>query len=138
VHTTAVKYPKNPKINVEPERSPMEINKDQFKKTFPNLAKEMDSDERKLSINSIRSDPKTAEKTATTQKNLSNYDPDIIDFLRRCDNKKQAEEIITYMQDRGEITPNYAQKLRQQLRKKGVRSFGPKKEEGYYFTTSEQ
>lgn len=116
----------------------MEVSKDQLKRAFPNLAQEMDDDERKLAINSVRSDPKTAESTAKAQKNLSNYDPDIIDFLRRCDNKKQAEEIITYMQDRGEITPSYARKLLQQLRKKGIRSFGPKKEEGYYFTTSEQ
>ncbi len=116
----------------------MEINKDQFKKAFPNLTKEMDTEKQKVAINSVRSDPKTAEKAATGQKNLSNYDPDIIDFIRRCDNEQQAEEIIKYMEDRGEINHNYAQKLRQQLRKKGVRSFGSKKEEGYYFKESEQ
>ena len=114
----------------------MEVSKDRFKKMFPNLAKEMDTSEQKVSINSLRSDTKTAEKAATAQKNLANYDPDIIDFLRRCDNKQQAEEIITYMETRGEITHNYAQKLRQQLQKKGVRSFGSKKEEGYYFNVS--
>jgi len=93
----------------------------------------MNTSQQKLEINSIRSNAEDAEKAAKAQKNLSNYSPDIIDFLRRCDNEKQAEEIITYMENRSEITANYAQKLRQQLRKKGVRSFGPKKEEGYYF-----
>jgi len=116
----------------------MEITKDQFKKMFPNLAKEITTEEQKIKISSIRSDTKTAEKAAKAQKNLSNYDPDIIDFVRRCDTKQQAEEIITYMENRGEITHDYAQKLRQQLRKKGVRSFGPKKEEGYYFNVSTQ
>jgi hypothetical protein len=116
----------------------MEITKDQFKKMFPNLAKEMNAEEQKIKISSIRSDTKNAEKAAKAQKNLSNYDPDIIDFIRRCDTKQQAEEIITYMENRGEITHDYAQKLRQQLRKKGVRSFGPKKEEGYYFKISTQ
>ncbi len=111
----------------------MEINKERFKKIFPNLANEMNTSEQKLEINSIRSNAEDAEKAAKAQKNLSNYSPDIIDFLRRCDNEKQAEEIIAYMENRSEITPNYAQRLRQQLRKKGVRSFGPKKEEGYYF-----
>ncbi len=114
----------------------MELRKDQFKKMFPNLAKEMNAKNQKVSINSVRSDTKTAEKTAKARKTLSNYDPDIIDFLRRCDTRQQAEEIITYMENRGEINPSYARKLRQQLRKEGVRSFGPKKEEGYYFNVS--
>jgi hypothetical protein len=116
----------------------MKISKDKFKKTFPHLAREMDDKQRGVTINSIRSDTRTAEKTATTQKNLSNYDPDIIDFLRRCDNTQQAEEIINYMESRGEIANNHAKKLRLQLKKKGLRSFGPKKEEGYYFKVSEQ
>lgn len=115
----------------------MELTKDQIRKAFPNLAKEIDKQKQKININSIRTDPKSAEKTATTQKNLSNYNPDIIDFLRRCDTKQQAEEIIAYMENRREITPDHAQTLRQQLRKKGVRSFGPKKEEGYYFKVTE-
>ena len=114
----------------------LEINKEQFKKMFSNLVKEMNSSEQKLAIKSIRSNTETAEKVAKAQKNLSNYDPDIIDFLRRCDNKQQAEEIIAYMENRGEVTRNYAQKLRQQLKKKGLRSFGSKKEEGYYFNVT--
>jgi len=114
----------------------MEIDEDHFKKMFPNLTKEVNVGKQKVTINSVRSDRKAAEKTAAAQKNLSNYNPDIIDFLRRCDTKQQAEEIITYMENRGEIPHNHAQKLRQQLRKKGVRSFGPKKEEGYYFKVS--
>lgn len=116
----------------------MEISKERLKKVFPNLAREMSDVERKVKINSLRSDTKTAEKAATTQNNLSNYDPDIIDFLRRCDSTQQAEEIIAYMQNRGEITRDYAKKLRQQLKRKGVRSFGAKKEEGYYFKVNEQ
>lgn len=112
----------------------MEISKDRFKKMFPNLTEEMNSEKQKVNINSVRSNRKAIEKKKETRKNLSNYDPDIIDFLRRCDTNQQAVEIIAYMENRGEITHNYAQKLRQQLKKKGVRSFGSKKEEGYYFT----
>jgi len=36
------------------------------------------------------------------------------------------------MEKRGEISRNYAQKLRTQLKKKGVRSFGAKRDDGYY------
>ena len=98
----------------------------------------MNIGEHKISMNSIRSNPKTAEKKAKTKESLSNYDPDIIDFLRRCDTKQQAEEIIIYMENRGEITKSYAQKLRHQLKQKGLRSFGSKKEEGYYFKVANQ
>ena len=114
----------------------MEINKDQFKKTFPHLARDMSDNQNGVTIDSIRSDTRTAEKTATARKNLSNYNPDVIDFLRRCDNTQQAEDIINYMQRRSEITNDYAKKLHLQLKKKGLRSFGPKKEEGYYFKVS--
>ncbi len=111
----------------------MEIDKDKFRKTYPNLAKEMNIGKQKVSINSIRTRPKNGGKKAKGKDNLSNYTPDIIAFLRRCDTKQQAEEIIDYMENRGEITPNYAKKIRQQLKKRGLRSFGPKREEGYYF-----
>jgi len=60
------------------------------------------------------------------------YNPDVIDFLRRCDNEKQAYEIIDYLEKRKEISAEYASQLRKQLRERGVRSFGSKKEDGYY------
>jgi len=36
------------------------------------------------------------------------------------------------MEKRGEIEQQYAEELRRQLKNKGVRSFGPKKEDNYY------
>ncbi|MEM2715000.1 MAG: DUF2095 family protein, partial [Candidatus Bathyarchaeia archaeon] len=60
------------------------------------------------------------------------YNPDVIDFIRRCDTEEQAEEIIAYLEKKGEISQSYASNLRKQLKEKGVRSFGPKKEEAYY------
>ncbi len=114
------------------EAKPMEIEDHQLKKIFPNLSKEIIDSERSIEIHSIRSDTDVAEKKASTKRNLANYNPDIIDFIRRCDNNLQAAEIIDYMEKRSEITHKYALKLRQQLQKKGVRSFGSKKEEGYY------
>jgi hypothetical protein len=111
----------------------METNKNEFRRMFPKLSEEMETDKRKVEIRSLRSDLKAADRVAASEKNLVNYDPGVVDFLRRCDNKQQAEEIITYMENRGEIHSSYAQKLRTQLRKRGLRSFGTKKEEGYYF-----
>ena len=114
----------------------MEVSKDRLRKTYPNLSREIDHGAQSVKLDSLRSNINVGEKKATTPKNLANYDPDVIDFLRRCDNKRQAEEIIEYMESRSEISPKYAEKLREQLRKKGVRSFGPKKEQGYYITSN--
>jgi len=109
----------------------VEFDKETFKKLFPHLSKELDSDEKKVAINSVRTDAQTGERAVSER--FTNYMPDVIDFIRRCDTEEQAEEIITYMEKRGEIKAQYARKLRKQLKKKGVRSFGPKKEENYYF-----
>jgi len=108
----------------------LEIDKERFKKLFPNLAKEME--EGGVTIRGVRSDAEVGEK-AFSEIGWSGYMPDVIDFIRRCDTDDQAREIIDYRERRGEITHEYAEKLRRQLNEKGVRSFGPKKEDGYYF-----
>jgi hypothetical protein len=113
----------------------VEVDKGTFKKMFPHISEEMEAGEAKVGIDSVRSDLKTAEEKAAG-KRFDNYNPDVIDFICRCDNNKQAEEIIDYMEKRGEISPKYAQKLRIQLKKKGVRSFGAKREDGYYLRES--
>ena len=111
------------------------FDKETFKKLFPNLAKELESDEHKIEINSVRTDVQTGERAASER--FVHYMPDIIDFIRRCDTEEQAEEIIAYMEKRGEIKKQYAEKLRKQLKEEGVRSFGLKKEENYYLKHGE-
>jgi len=108
----------------------LELDKKAFKKMFPNLAKELESDDNKVPMNSVRTDMQTGEDAASER--FAHYMPDVIDFIRRCDTEEQAEEIIAYMEKRGEIDRRYAERLRKQLEDKGVRSFGPKKEENYY------
>lgn len=108
----------------------MEIEKKKFRKMFPRLAEELKGEENKTAITSVRSDVQTGEKAFS--KKFASYMPDVIDFIRRCDNEEQVEEIISYMERRKEISREYAKRLRKQLKEKGVRSFGSKKEEGYY------
>jgi hypothetical protein len=105
--------------------------KETIKRMFPNLAKEIDSGEQKVSINSVRTNNKTAEHHVTNGR-FVNYVPDVVDFIRRCDTDKQAEEIIAFEEKRGEIDAVYARRLRKQLKEKGVRSFGSKKDHDYY------
>ncbi len=131
----------------------MAADKEYLKKMFPHLYKELEEGENKVSINAVRKnameaeeeaceseecsecgggEEETAECTPTTDK-LRHFDPQAVDFIRRCDTEAQAEEIIAYLQKKGEITKEYAQELRCQLKRDGVRSFGPKKEENHYF-----
>jgi len=112
----------------------MELDKKRFKKIFPNLAQEIETNQTQIQINAIRTDTTIAERASTT-KRFDNYIPDAVDYIRRCDNEKQAHEIINYLEKRHEITTEYAHKLRKQLKTKGVRSFGPKKPDDYYSRT---
>jgi hypothetical protein len=108
----------------------MEAEKKRFRKMFPHLAEELEGREHVTRITSVRSDLQTGEKASS--KKFVSYMPDVIDFIRRCDDDQQAEEIIRYLVKRGEVDSEYARRLRRQLREKGVRSFGSKKEEDYY------
>lgn len=112
------------------EDEKMESGKKRFKKMFPKLAEEIETDENRFRISSVRSDVGVAERAYT--KRFDNYIPDTVDYIRRCDNERQAEEIVDYLERRNDITSEYAHKLRKQLKTKGVRSFGPKKQDDYY------
>ncbi len=113
----------------------MKIEKKKFRAMFPHLAEELEGKERVTLITSVRSDLQTGEKASS--KKFANYMPDVIDFIRRCDNDQQAEEIINYLEKRGEVNRKYARRLRRQLKEKGVRSFGSKKGEDYYSKQSD-
>lgn len=108
----------------------MDMNKKRFRKIFPHLAQELEGRDCRIGIDSVRSDLQTGEKTSSRK--FASYIPDVIDFLRRCDTEQQAEEIICYQEGRGKISLEYAKRLKKQLKKKGVRSFGSKKEDDYY------
>jgi hypothetical protein len=125
----------------------MAIDKKSLKKLFPNLYEELETSENKVPIDAVRKNPQEAEEAAEgeelweeepelcteTPDKLRHFNPCAVDFIRRCDTEAQAEEIIVYLQRKGEITREYAEELRCRLKREGVRSFGPKKEENYYF-----
>jgi len=126
----------------------MAIDKKSIKKIFPHLYQELENGEVKVPINAVRKNPEEAEETAVgeececteeeficpeTPDKLRHFNPSAVDFIRRCDTEVQAEEIIAYLQKKGEITKEDAEKMRCQLKRDGVRSFGPKKEEYHYF-----
>ncbi len=108
----------------------METDKKELKKMFPNLVNEMEKTQQRVVISSVGSEVEDSEKTSS--KRFASYKPDVVDFLRRCDNKQQAEEIISYLEKRKEIDREHAKRLRKQIKQKGLRSFGSKKEDDYY------
>lgn len=113
----------------------VECDRKRFRKMFPNLSKELGTNENRVGIDSVRSSAETEEEKSPAS--FHHYAPDVIDFVRRCDTKEQAEEIIAYLERRGEIGQEYADRLRRQLMEKGVRSFGSKKEKDYYLKHGE-
>jgi hypothetical protein len=128
----------------------MAVDKKSLKKMFPNLCRELEDGEVKVPINAVRKNPLEAEEASAgeeceecseeeftscteTPDKLRHFNPSAVDFIRRCDTEAQAEEIISYLQKKGEITKEAAHELQCQLKRDGVRSFGPKKEEYHYF-----
>lgn len=106
------------------------IDRINFRKRFPNLAKELEGEERiRIPLGGVRSNLKEAEKATKT---FESHEPTVIDFLRRCDTDEQGIEIIDYLKAKGEIDEEYANSLKAQLLQKGIESFGAKKEPGYY------
>ena len=103
----------------------------------------------KVPINAVRKNPLEAEEEAAgveceectkeeftscteTPDKLRHFNPSAVDFIRRCDTEAQAEEIIAYLQKKGELTKEDAEQMRCQLKRDGVRSFGPKEEYHYF------
>ena len=130
----------------------MAIDKRSIKEIFPKLYKELESSDNKISIDALRKDPIAAEEEVSGEEytececeeetiapaadmadKLRHFNPTAVDFIRRCDTEVQAKEIIDYLEKKGEITKEYADELRCKMKAEGVRCFGPKKEEYYYF-----
>jgi len=114
-----------------PKTLAAETDKKTFRKMFPHLADELEQEEGKVPIDSVRTDPVLAEETVVDE--FRHFNPTVIDFIRRCDTEAEAEAIIQYLENRGEVSKEYSEELRKQLKEEGVGSFGPKKEENYYF-----
>jgi hypothetical protein len=105
------------------------MDKEKFKRLFPHLADEMEKGVSRIRQRQIDDEP---EEAKDTDRKWAGYDPTVVDFIRRCDTKEEAEEIIEYMEGRSDVAPETAEGLRRQLREEGLRSFGKKKEHGFY------
>ncbi|MFH1821412.1 MAG: DUF2095 family protein [Methanobacteriota archaeon] len=105
-----------------------ERSKDEFKEKNPHISKEFGS-KGTFKINAVRSSRMEAEKAAHSE---HGYEPTVVDYIRRCATDEQALGIIDYLEDKGEIENDYAKRLRRQLAKRGLGSFGRHREPGDY------
>lgn len=97
-----------------------EYDKEEFKEKYPHLAKELE-EEPGLVIEGYRVEEEEEEELM----DFSGYNPTVIDFIRRCETDEEALEIINWMEEHGEITPELAKELRIKLVKEGLTSSPP-------------
>lgn len=102
------------------------MSKEKFKKKFPSIFRELGGGESNISLKEFLNSKKQSGDM------FRGYVPTAIDYLRRCDTEEQAKNTIDYLLKKGEISKSYGDKLLEQLKEKGLRSFGPKKKDGYY------
>ncbi len=98
----------------------VESDKKSFKKTFPNLAKELGG-ENTIPIDSVRINPDDAEKSIIDP--FHNYNPTVVDFIRRCSTETEANEIIAFLAKKGELTEEHAQQLKKTVETEGRQKF---------------
>jgi len=116
-------------------------NKDEFNKQFPHLIKEISSKKKTIKINSYRADieQNQEEKSLKSNELYPNelYNPEAIDFLRRCTREEDALDILDYLLERNEITKQDYNKYKTIISQEGglkrlINEFGGLKRPGYY------
>lgn len=106
----------------------------EFQERFPNLAAEMEESYPAVRVDGVRwqETGRTKAPQVAKRAKFAKYEPDIVDFVRRCSTAEEALEIIAFLEQRREIDPNYAKALRHQLQTRGLGSFGSQKTWGHY------
>jgi hypothetical protein len=122
------------------------------KEDFPKLKKELEQKKNVIPLRYVCEDKAKQieddiEKEIKQAKKIKNepdpyryagYSPTVVDFIRRCETSDQAIEIIDFLEKKGELDSLEASKLKDQLASNGLRSFGSKKESGFYFLQDEE
>jgi len=108
------------------------MEKKELKKLFPHIVDEIETGTSKVDMNRVNESALSTEPGYREDKKYTGFQPGAIDFIRRCRTSKQAEEIITYLEKKGDIDKKEAEALLSQLKREGVRSFGPYKTPGFY------
>jgi hypothetical protein len=102
----------------------------EIREEFPTLSKELkEKATGTYKIDGVRIMPEEAESTKSEK---AAFEPDVVDYIRRCDTMTQAMEIVEFLLKQKEITSPQAKEIKSQLKANGLRSFGSKKEKDHY------
>lgn len=101
----------------------MEYDKGEFKKRYPHLHKELETEE---------DDIEQTECADIHHSPSGEHVPDVISYVRRARTDSEATEIVNYLRKRGEISEEYSHTMIKQIQEKGVRSFGSLRTWGNY------
>jgi hypothetical protein len=94
------------------------------------LSKELEENSTKTyKIDGVRT---MSEDSESTKSERMAFEPDVVDYIRRCDTMSQAMEIVEFLLKQSEITTAQAKEIKSQLKADGIRSFGSKKEKDHY------
>ncbi len=108
------------------------MEKKDFKRLFPHIADEMETGASKVDLNKATEPLPSTEPSYKEDRKYAGFLPGAVDFIRRCRKPKEAEDIIAFLEKKGDITGDEANALRRQLKQDGLRSFGPHKGPGFY------
>jgi hypothetical protein len=108
------------------------MEKKDFKRIFPHIADEMETGTSKVDIHKAIEPPPSTEPNYKEDRKYTGFLPGAVDFIRRCKKVQEAEEIISFLEKKGDIGKDEANALRKQLRGAGLKSFGPHKGPGFY------
>jgi hypothetical protein len=108
------------------------MEKKDFRRLFPHIADEMETGASKVDLREAIEPPPSTEPGYAEDRKYAGFTPGAVDFIRRCRKPKEAEEIISFLEKKGDIKKDEANALRKQLRDSGLKSFGPHKGPGFY------
>ncbi|MEM2622589.1 MAG: DUF2095 family protein [Candidatus Nezhaarchaeales archaeon] len=100
----------------------VEMDIEELRRKYPHLAKELEERVMCIEVRGSRS----------SDEGFQVGMPDAVDYIRRCRNVQEAEEVISFLEKTNQISKYRAEELREQLYSQGLESFGPHKEFGYY------
>ena len=109
---------------------------EEMERYFPHLHTEINEDKMTLGIDNVEEGfaQSNEEKDFFTPDDpYSDFEPSVIDFIRRAKTEAEALEVIEFLQKKGTITDEEALRLMGQIKENGVRSFGPIRTPGHYF-----
>ncbi|MHA2223610.1 MAG: DUF2095 family protein [Candidatus Hodarchaeales archaeon] len=134
-------HDKQKKPNSESSSIDQHLSMDEIREKFSTLYTELLNQRMSIEIDEVQSgsvSPSSVKEESSDKDPFSDYTPNIFDFLARAKTDEEGYEIIDFLSSQDQISTETASKLKNVLKKSGIRSFGPIRRPGYYFRQAEE